>query len=561
MLGLRKLLGSALAMVLIVAVAACSSDNPSSPESSENLASANIGPDGGSVSTPDGRVTLNIPAGALGTDTDITIKTPEPTSLPVLGDTHFEFGPDGTQFDVPISLTFSYDVEIPAGDVVGAGWLDRVADRIVILPSVHDPIEKTVTAQVSHFTDISVWVGPASHTAIPANLSTGWESVAYCVRVSWDQGPGYPIVISRASNNATIAPAMPETIYRTVSDSETTLIYDCAIGSEAKMFWYWLRYDYGTHLSEPTTAIRFAHFGAGDAPTQIENLTVVPMSADLGGMHISWQPTSTAATYDLDHYITAVGTWESVAHGIPFTTYTWEETGLPEDTDVIYRVRGVNQHGPGPWVQVLGHTGASCEIEVVYTDGTPVVGPVLPGTPIILRAHNCGSVLDRTFEWWYVSANGGGSQEYLMGTGLEYPTYATVDMETRLKVINTATGAVIETLEIIVPVTVVQVYSEIHMSDYKPRYSQSFTSTLRTIANSQYVDIMTAYPQVASVDWTIYTQVDESVVLTFTETQNSSWFVAGNTLDPGWYRIQAVGRTATGDVFCSPGLTSFEVEP
>ncbi|MCP4290488.1 MAG: hypothetical protein GY780_01465 [bacterium] len=559
MRGLFKFWGLVLSIVLSMAVVSCSSDDLTTPDDpAETLASASVGAEGGVVSTPDGDVTLNIPAGALANEVEITVSTPEPTLLPVLENTHFEYGPDGTQFAVPISLTLSSDAEIPQGEMIGAGWLDRDAERIMILPSEHDSENNTVTAQVSHFSEVSLWVGPASYIEIPLDLRTGWESDYGCVKVSWTRVHGFPIIVRRASNNATIPPAMPAAIYRTIYNSETEITYDCAIGPEAKMYWYWLQYDYGSHLSEPTQAIRFAHFGTGEAPPPIENLNVVPLSTD--GMRISWNPTSAAATYDLDHYITGVGNWENVAHGIPFTTYFHEETGLPEDTDVIYRVRGVNEHGTGPWVQASGHTGASCEVEIVYYDGTPVVDPVLPGTYVILRANNCGNEPDRIFEWYYVADHGGGSQEYMLGQGLEYAMYASAELEMRLKVINADTGVVIETLNVIVPVIPVQAYSEIHMTDYKPHYTQSFTSTLRTIQNANYVDVMIAYPEVTSIDWTIYTQVDESVVLTYTGTQNSSWVVAGNTLDPGWYRIRGVGRTSAGEVYCSPGLTSFEIE-
>lgn len=69
------------------------------------------GPQGGTVSDEDGRVTLDIPPGALSTTIQISVSavaSPLPSSALVPG-TAYDLGPDGTQFAQPVQLTLSYD--------------------------------------------------------------------------------------------------------------------------------------------------------------------------------------------------------------------------------------------------------------------------------------------------------------------------------------------------------------------------------------------------------------------------------------------------------------------
>lgn len=92
-------------------------DNPSSsepgprPPDNPNLASKDIGPGGGEISSKDGKLTLIIPDGALpGTET-ITIEQLTPDELGSQFDSidvenAWELGPDGLQFARPITLEF-----------------------------------------------------------------------------------------------------------------------------------------------------------------------------------------------------------------------------------------------------------------------------------------------------------------------------------------------------------------------------------------------------------------------------------------------------------------------
>jgi hypothetical protein len=73
-----------------------------------------VGAAGGTVSTPDGKVALTIPPGALGNTEAITITEVDTSSLPPEFDgtdpvAAYELGPDRLQFQAPIALTLELD--------------------------------------------------------------------------------------------------------------------------------------------------------------------------------------------------------------------------------------------------------------------------------------------------------------------------------------------------------------------------------------------------------------------------------------------------------------------
>lgn len=95
-----------------------SSSRPSSNSSSSSVpnshgpVSGDIGPSGGTVKDPDNNVSINIPAGALSRNTNITaqyIESPELLSNKISADFlgAAEFGPDGTTFAKPVQVTIN----------------------------------------------------------------------------------------------------------------------------------------------------------------------------------------------------------------------------------------------------------------------------------------------------------------------------------------------------------------------------------------------------------------------------------------------------------------------
>ena len=116
-----KLSKTAFLMVAALVVTACGAKNnypdPVDPRGSSvpvehSAVSENIGPSGGQVIDFEGNITVNIPSGALNKETTITatyIESPEilSTGLPTEFLGAVEFGPDGTEFNKPVTVTIN----------------------------------------------------------------------------------------------------------------------------------------------------------------------------------------------------------------------------------------------------------------------------------------------------------------------------------------------------------------------------------------------------------------------------------------------------------------------
>lgn len=105
-----------LLLACILSIWSCkdntSSSNPDPlPPDNPNIASKDIGPGGGEISSKDGKLTLTIPEGALDSTKTITIKPISPDELGSqfdsldVGNT-WELGPDGLQFEQPVTVRF-----------------------------------------------------------------------------------------------------------------------------------------------------------------------------------------------------------------------------------------------------------------------------------------------------------------------------------------------------------------------------------------------------------------------------------------------------------------------
>ncbi len=144
--------------------------------------------DRGGVAEITGEVSIAIPAGALARDTEITI-TPlkwaerPPFSSVTLLSSLYELGPDETQFQSPVTLTFSYD---PA-EVASLGleessldlyYFDSRKGDWVSAGGVVDPSRHVVTARVNHFTPFGVGGAPTDAPRIlPAAIVYATDGV------------------------------------------------------------------------------------------------------------------------------------------------------------------------------------------------------------------------------------------------------------------------------------------------------------------------------------------------------------------------------------------------
>lgn len=137
-------------------------------------ASQDVGPDGGTVTSTDGRVVLEIPAGALGTTETITITTRDTADLDAPFDTMtgldgprlvYEMGPDGLTFDAPITVAVELEdtATMVAGDSVSAPiavlmTTDEQGAAVMVDSLIMTVDEETgtvtLTGQLGHFSPL-----------------------------------------------------------------------------------------------------------------------------------------------------------------------------------------------------------------------------------------------------------------------------------------------------------------------------------------------------------------------------------------------------------------------
>lgn len=113
---LRYLLPAACLLIALSCKDTATSNEPESPQPPENsdLVSEDIGPDGGEIISKDGKLTLTIPAGALGNTETITIEPINPDELGpefdnIETENAWELEPDGLTFDRSITVQFETD--------------------------------------------------------------------------------------------------------------------------------------------------------------------------------------------------------------------------------------------------------------------------------------------------------------------------------------------------------------------------------------------------------------------------------------------------------------------
>lgn len=118
---------------------------------------ATIGPDGGVVEIHNGRVKLEFPPGALSEETHIRVSPLANVGVPgMVTPTAFDFGPDGSVFAEPVTLTLGYNQsEIPDGfDESGLIMLTSShgsAEMVPVPGSTVDPVANTISATISGF--------------------------------------------------------------------------------------------------------------------------------------------------------------------------------------------------------------------------------------------------------------------------------------------------------------------------------------------------------------------------------------------------------------------------
>jgi hypothetical protein len=160
------------------------------PVSGGTVASAMIGAAGGSLSSGDGRLAVNIPAGALAANAMISITPISNTAHSGIGAAYRLAGVE--TFQQPVTLTFSYvdaDLKGTAAEALDVAFQTEEGFwQVAPSKAVVDPIAKTVQVTTTHFSDWSLYsqlrLVPASAT-LKVNQARVFE-VHLCV--AWVDG-------------------------------------------------------------------------------------------------------------------------------------------------------------------------------------------------------------------------------------------------------------------------------------------------------------------------------------------------------------------------------------
>lgn len=173
-------------LVLILPIACDSGTGPGGGESGsppENL----IGPEGGTITSPDSTLTLEVPAGALDDSVEITasaIADPAgaaPADFVVMDGTGYDLQPDGLTFNQPATLTIRVaGLPLPEGVSLSELRLVQLDGDGLTLPSAPDPNAEVVTGTVEHFSSYGV------------GLATQFDRVA-CPDLSLGAADGMPL--------------------------------------------------------------------------------------------------------------------------------------------------------------------------------------------------------------------------------------------------------------------------------------------------------------------------------------------------------------------------------
>ncbi len=144
--------------------------------------------DGGTLATGSGSASLTVPAGALDADKELSVDTLAVDDFPeasALGSYVFEFGPDGTQFSSPVTLSLEFSDSVPEG---------KKAVLAVLEDDVWNEVEGSaladgkVSGDVSHFSRYVIYFtddGMVINTTDEVCQDTNFEGCGGDITGTW----------------------------------------------------------------------------------------------------------------------------------------------------------------------------------------------------------------------------------------------------------------------------------------------------------------------------------------------------------------------------------------
>ncbi len=179
------------------------------------MAQASIPTTGGKVVSADGRVTIDVPSGALAASKMITIQSIT-NETPGGAGLAYRLGPEGQTFTAPVKLTFKYakaDINGSAPASLKIAYQDKEGRWNAIKQAVLDEAAKTVTVETTHFSDWS--------------MLRGWQLRPPTAKVG--AGKSVDLEVVACATKGTGDDELAELIYTCVPDPEFFTVEDWAV--------------------------------------------------------------------------------------------------------------------------------------------------------------------------------------------------------------------------------------------------------------------------------------------------------------------------------------------
>jgi len=182
------------AMLLLQACLGLGDEKEDGGHEGETASQAITAADGGTVSSPSGAASVDIPAGALAEDTTITLTslgTEDQPDSENLGSDVYEFGPDGTEFLEPVTISLVLNGDVPEKMKAVLAVLDGETWTAVEGSTVEG---EEVSGQVTHFSKYVIhFVGDDAiiesgdevckdleFSACGGDVVGSWKILSYC---------------------------------------------------------------------------------------------------------------------------------------------------------------------------------------------------------------------------------------------------------------------------------------------------------------------------------------------------------------------------------------------
>jgi hypothetical protein len=180
----------------IVVFAGCKSNTTPPPTTPSG---SGIGPDGGTVTSADGKVKLVIPPSALSsTQTVAIVASTDSNTCPQKVGTLYSLTPNGLQFSKPAILTLPYSDSSLVGSnpkALGVAYKDDAGAWWGVTGGSVDTVAKTATVPISHFSDWTEYASYELTASRPIALTPGTEDIVVAVDgvgPPLSQAPGDP---------------------------------------------------------------------------------------------------------------------------------------------------------------------------------------------------------------------------------------------------------------------------------------------------------------------------------------------------------------------------------